>query len=631
LIYLLVFLQFFSISILTLGWGKILFATFGQRNLTEELIPNITLNFILGSVFLAFIGYTTSKFVPSIFPYLGSVLFVPAIFISAKNIPSTISCLKNLPLHKWIIFIFLLSLSFIFLLKLATVPYPGALTQGMGDIPSYYRVSQNLFEGRGLMNDVTILDYPGGQYFTPTTHGLASILGAIFYGVFGINHFSIDLYTLFASILSLAMATECIRKIYPTSSNNEYFLFPMLVIAPLLLFDSIPLFAVSHISFLSLLGILSLLYLQTFSEISLPKKAFLIAAHIFFLVFSHPIGIFFLIGMAIFYLFLLSKKSKLVSISVLVTLFFAISFLIFYRRSLIEGNFTILSYVKYNEHKGFYYLFKPWSMLNINYIRYSLGLDSEIGNRNFQIFHEILEHPLDFIYFLFFWIKRQLWTLYETALILVVVCAIQIYRKRVSPIYMIVPFFYFLLHRILSGNMNLRHYYPSLVLLWIPMGALILEWASMIRRSFGSSITKISSAVLFCVSAFLLIFFLDQDLSLMKVEQSMIENRGYLVGLEKLRGELKKGDLVASDYPQLTAFLLNTPSAGASNLGAKEDELSLFLEKYQPTYWYFSDFFRREIYQKPIYRESELFGKYQKIFESPSDRLIIYRKIPEKN
>ncbi|NUM88047.1 MAG: hypothetical protein HUU37_02480 [Bdellovibrionales bacterium] len=53
---------------------------------------------------------------------------------------------------------------------LAASPAPGLITMGLGDSPSFYRLAQNLAEGRGPVNDVWISS-PGSRPFFSASSG----------------------------------------------------------------------------------------------------------------------------------------------------------------------------------------------------------------------------------------------------------------------------------------------------------------------------------------------------------------------------------------------------------------------------------------------------------------------------
>lgn len=104
---------------------------------------------------------------------------------------------KSIPL------VLLGSLVIVFSIGFAGVPYPGPLGAGYGDMPSYYRVAQNLASSHLPYFDFRFGDFPNETYPLPLGYPLPTLIAAFFLHYFPDSHVVLELYCLLCSAFCL--------------------------------------------------------------------------------------------------------------------------------------------------------------------------------------------------------------------------------------------------------------------------------------------------------------------------------------------------------------------------------------------------------------------------------------------
>lgn len=138
---------------------------------------------------------------------------VVAMLIRRRKFLSELS-LKTIPLSCFLPLLFLMALGAISIGLLIVSPYPGPVTAGYGDLPSYYRIAQNLSEGRFPLIDFRVGDYAGEMYTPPLKFPLLLLVSSFFHYFFP-SRYVLEVYSMCSGFLLFGLFLLRPAKTHP--------------------------------------------------------------------------------------------------------------------------------------------------------------------------------------------------------------------------------------------------------------------------------------------------------------------------------------------------------------------------------------------------------------------------------
>lgn len=289
-----------------------------------------------------------------------------------------------------------------------------------------------------------------------------------------------------------------------------------------------------------------------------------------------------------------------------------------------------LSHLKYFEDtKTFKFAYgSDWWLLNHSFIKESLGEKAE-DKHNPNIAGEIAAHPFSFLAYTTKRIKRLLGV--ANTSILFILCAIIGISSPNLRTYILVTAFILFFYALLCSNLvfSTRH----IITIFLPL-PFVCCWAvgrflshtktrSWIADYFAQDRQSRISSWVPSYPIFLIFILVVLGTSFHKIHKVRTdpENTAYLPPIKSLKQIIKPGMTVASTYPQLLGYVLNTRSVGNMLLLETIDSL---ISKYSPDLILFDD--RRLKY----FTKFKLNGKYppgyKVVVDDPASTFLILQK-----
>lgn len=513
--------------------------------------------------------------------------------------------LDKLEVFSLVIFFLILALC---ALSYPLSPYPSQLSAGYGDPPSYYRVAANIAKQHSPVVDFRIGDYLGEIYLPPIRFPLLVLVGSFFLHIFNSSHI-IGLFCTASGALCFYFGLSLLR--FPGANQTKTLvLYAILTVFSLCLNQNIFHIGLGALTLPAAFYILVLSHIILFFEntSSLRQMAMGLVAGIAIIA-SRPEGFLFFVSLVVSCVLLFVTTSIRFAWK-RGAIFFAACFLIL---SLTIGlgvslsskisldRSLALSYVKYDpKDQIFKFAYgNQWWFLNFAFVKESLG---EKGDEEYNpnIVREIATHPFSFIMYATMRIS-ELGP--ENMMALFIFCAIICISRPDPRTYALVTAFVLFFYALSCANLSFSNRQSITVLLPLPF---VFSW--VVSRLFLKSRTRpfaadpgltetdlstntdlaqahrlLSSipfyfALLICT---LIVFSrpIYIYVSHIYLTRTVPVNVAYTSAIEALRKIIKPGMTVASTYPQLLGYLLDTPSVGNFLLYERVGKL---IAKYSP-------------------------------------------------
>jgi len=552
--------------------------------------------------------------------------------------------------------------------------YLGMTSLGMGDIPEYYGLANNISSGRGFTTDYFIGDFWTGPRFnsqdltnsppTMARRPLIPYITSYFFYFFGQNHYIINVVASFLAAL-LPLSFYCFLYYHTKDTLSRqgdvfYQLFSLLVC---LIPSHFILFAVGTITIFELLPLLILLLLLGIKQWKSPFSILIMALSAGLVTISRPEGLAVILIVFMIYLLypilaaaLQKRREKLLvpAVLILVGILVMNSPLLFIRYGSSSGLwYQTLNYKP--QTKRFESIYPVWSAFNKEIALENFSDNPDIANiLNKDVLSEIISHPVafgkwiltevsaKFTDFMSLYSTRNITLTHILSTILIFMMTLSLLLRPVRKI-MIFLFVFVVVYSLLTPALYGRHALLMSPLLFL---AFFLAFshistkfgfkdkALILLQKFPNKFKEQMKKPFFLRSQFIFITLCLVSLTVFETQHLISdvithdENTKYKASIEIVKRHTEPSSIVVTDCPQLINLMTGRVTLGASCI---LEIMSPNMDRFRPDYVLINNCrpflgYTRFRARRNLSANNYIAQNYDLVEHNPQKRIILFKR-----